>query len=695
MTTRTSKAILGTGAVLALAAAVLLASSCGGSSDSGGGTTPPPVKGVTISPSTATVSRGGTKQFTASVSGTTDQSVSWEVAGVRGGDSVHGRISLGGVYIAPTTVPSPATVSVTAVSLVDPTKKSTATVTVQAGSTVGVVISAGASPVVVPTFGSRAFTASVSGTANTAVTWQVNGVTGGAPATGTISADGTYYAPHSAPVSTAANNRDQTTDVIVTAVSQADTAASCSVIVLPVPPQQGRFPLPVPLGTSGGNVKDKSTKGSLTFCCSGTIGGLLSRGGRLFVLSNNHVLARSDLAAAGEGVVQPGLVDAGCSPSATSTVATLTQFFDLENGTAPKVDAAMAEIVSGAVEPLGTILQLGGTASGGQPTDGTPNPGPGVAPTIGREVAKSGSATGLTCGSIMAINVSASVEYQKGCNTGTTFTVSFARQIDIGGVGFSAQGDSGSLIVTQDTADPVGLLFSGSDTDTVANPVANVLSQLADPGTGELPVFVGDASVGAHPVAACSIPQPSALPAPGVYELAVESGAWQTAVNARDAHADELLALPGVLALGVGASYDSPGEPAVLIFVAGGYSRPQLPAELDGVRTRVIETDVAAKRGLLSTEESRVLGRSAAPERLASPISEAETERAIRVQEVREGGFMGRRGIQGVGVSSSLDAPGEAALMIFTIRGVEHDPIPAVVDGLRTRVRESNRFRAK
>jgi hypothetical protein len=32
--------------------------------------------------------------------------------------------------------------------------------------------------------------------------------------------------------------------------------------------------------------------------------------------------------------------------------------------------------------------------------------------------------------------------------------------------------------------------------------------------------------------------------------------------------------------------------------------------------------------------------------------------------------------------------------MIFTIRGVPHDPIPAVIDGLRTRVRESSRFRA-
>jgi hypothetical protein len=55
---------------------------------------------------------------------------------------------------------------------------------------------------------------------------------------------------------------------------------------------------------------------------------------------------------------------------------------------------------------------------------------------------------------------------------------------------------------------------------------------------------------------------------------------------------------------------------------------------------------------------------------------------------------MKQAGVQGVGVGSSVDSPGEAALMIFTIRGAPQDPIPAVIDGLRTRVRESTRFRA-
>jgi hypothetical protein len=47
-----------------------------------------------------------------------------------------------------------------------------------------------------------------------------------------------------------------------------------------------------------------------------------------------------------------------------------------------------------------------------------------------------------------------------------------------------------------------------------------------------------------------------------------------------------------------------------------------------------------------------------------------------------------------VGISSSVDSPGEAALMIFVIRGEAHDAIPPVIDGLRTRLRVSSRFRA-
>ncbi len=670
-----------------------LAASCGGSS--GGGTPPPPTQKVTITPKSATVSRGATQQFTAVVASATDQTVRWKVNGVTGGDSVHGLISLEGVYIAPAFVPSPAAVTISATALADPTKTGTATATVQSGSAVHVVMTASGTRVTVPTFGSYAFSAVVTGAANTAVTWKVNGVTGGSAATGTISQSGIFYAPHSVPVSIAANNEDQTTEVVVTAVSQADATASDSIIVVPTPPQASHFPAPVPLGTSGGNAQDSSTSGTNTFCCSGTIGSLVTRGGKLFILSNNHVMARSDLAAVGEAIIQPGLVDNNCQVAGTVTAANLFQYFNLENDPRPNVDAALAEIVPGAVDPLGTIVQLGGTANGNQPTDGTPNPGPGVAPTVGRQVAKSGSSTGLTCGTILSIHTSINVQYQKGCNTGTQYTCDFTNQIDIGDTGFSALGDSGSLIVTQDTADPVGLLFAGSSTDTLANPMSVIQQQLADKDTGEQFVFAGDASVGAHPVAACSIAMPTAARAFGLEGVVLSAEDRQAAADARDAHADELLARPEVLALGVGLSYDRLGKPAVLVFVGRGQPRENLPASVGGVRTRVVEVDSLRTRGLLTEAESMQAEEKAVPARFVYPISDAEVERARAVHGVRAAGLMKQRGVQGVGVSSSADAPGEAALIVFLIKGVPYDPIPSVIDGLRTRVRETSRFRGK
>src|SRR5437870_855137 len=78
---------------------------------------------VTISPATATLATLATQPFTATVSGTTNTAVSWQVNGVVGGNSSSGLISTTipgtsneALYLGPSAVPSPATVSVTAIS---------------------------------------------------------------------------------------------------------------------------------------------------------------------------------------------------------------------------------------------------------------------------------------------------------------------------------------------------------------------------------------------------------------------------------------------------------------------------------------------------------------------------------------------------------------------------------------------------
>lgn len=89
-------------------------------------------------------------------------------------------------------------------------------------------------------------------------------------------------------------------------------------------------------------------------------------------------------------------------------------------------------------------------------------------------VQKSGRTTGRTTGTIQTVNATVSVDYGAGCGT-----AKFVGQFIVTPGGFSAPGDSGSLILTNNTAKkPVGLLFAGSSTITVANRIADVLGAL-------------------------------------------------------------------------------------------------------------------------------------------------------------------------------------------------------------------------
>jgi hypothetical protein len=101
---------------------------CSGSSTT---QTPVPVS-ITISPTSATVVAGSTQQFMATVQNTSNTAVTWQVNGVTGGNATVGTISSAGLYTAPAVVPSPATVTVTAVSQADPTKAASAPVTITA-----------------------------------------------------------------------------------------------------------------------------------------------------------------------------------------------------------------------------------------------------------------------------------------------------------------------------------------------------------------------------------------------------------------------------------------------------------------------------------------------------------------------------------------------------------------------------------
>src|SRR5262249_16906030 len=78
---------------------------------------------VSVSPGTATLGAGKTQQFTATVTGNSNTSVTWSLS------PSTGTISTGGLYQAPASVASQQTVTVTATSVADATKSASATVT--------------------------------------------------------------------------------------------------------------------------------------------------------------------------------------------------------------------------------------------------------------------------------------------------------------------------------------------------------------------------------------------------------------------------------------------------------------------------------------------------------------------------------------------------------------------------------------
>ena len=217
--------------------------------------------------------------------------------------------------------------------------------------------------------------------------------------------------------------------------------------------RRSRFPRPVPIGVSGGQ-RDVT---------AGTIGARVSDGRRTFALSNNHVFANRNDASRGDNILQPGRVDGGTDPA--NSIGTLHDFKVLrfcKALTCPKnrIDAAIALTSS---DNLGTSTPPDGY---GEPRTETKTA------TLGQAVQKYGRTTGLTTGIVSGINATINVNY-------TTGTARFVDQILISDGRFSQGGDSGSLVVTQGSGKndrrPVGLLFAGSNTNTIANPIDLVL----------------------------------------------------------------------------------------------------------------------------------------------------------------------------------------------------------------------------
>jgi hypothetical protein len=215
-------------------------------------------------------------------------------------------------------------------------------------------------------------------------------------------------------------------------------------------------PRPVPIGVSIGHPQ----------VTAGTLGCRVLKNGVPYILSNNHVMANSDMAIFGDPILQPGDFDGGIVDR--DEIGSLTDWVEINfDGSANMVDAAIAECIKD--DEIGVLVH-NATAIG----YGTPNSQTTEA-YIGMPVQKVGRTTGHTTGKVTAIYATAQVTYDAGVAV-------FENQIIITGIRrrdrFSDGGDSGSLIVTNDEAcNPVGLLFAGGTFTTIANPIDDVLAE--------------------------------------------------------------------------------------------------------------------------------------------------------------------------------------------------------------------------
>ena len=330
-------------------------------------------------------------------------------------------------------------------------------------------------------------------------------------------------------------------------------------------------------GVSGGNVNDVSR----AFCCSGTLGALITDGNTQYILSNNHVLGRSDQAVPGDDVSQPGLIDNSCD------IATVVADY---TGAAPmgsNVDAAVAELRPGLMESSGFIEDIGVPSSTI------------VNPSVGLSVAKSGRTTGFTTGTISSINTSVNVQYQQGCGNGKKFTIAYTNQIVISGSSFSAGGDSGSLIVTNDSShNPVALLYAGSNTTTIANPIGEVLTKLGA-ALGRTFSFGGGrggrgggGGGGGGPKGPQGGGQQPFIRGLESLMPQLPQQAADRALIVLERHRANLMFQAGVMGAGIGASGRGDGEAAIVIYVnKDAATKPFLPDAIEEISVNVILTD--------------------------------------------------------------------------------------------------------
>lgn len=456
----------------------------------------------------------------------------------------------------------------------------------------------------------------------------------------------------------------------------------------------------VTLGASGSNDGDYDVyhaadgNSYIADCCGGTLGALVEdTTHNQYILSNNHVLAESDQGKIGDTIDQPGLIDGSCRPlsqpgSTVRPVGTLRYYVPLATAQT-NVDAALAAVAPGAVNPDGSILHLGAVGAGANASIGPAPPVAGTGETLnasnlnGIRVAKSGRTTGLTCSTIESIDLAVKVDYYKDCaETQPYYTKTYTGQIGIAGNSFSDSGDSGSLIVDASSSQPVGLFYAGgtdgnSNGLSIANPIADVLNELGAQAGSKLSI------VGAKtPHAATCLNYDNNAEAAALPDLspAAETQAQSAAQNAASLVNREA----GILGVAPSKSADSPGEAAVIVYIDKTRPDATVPQTISGVRTVVALTDAAS---VANGSAPKAPVNTAGIQLSAAALAKAA---AVGHQYVQQ--LFADPAVFGVGVAQSRDNPQEAALLVLADLNKTLKAMPATLGGLRVRYMPLHRF---
>ncbi len=711
-----SRSQLALNRIAALAAPLLLiVVGCGGVASK---YVPSPVNAIfSVTPSSRTINTNSQIQMKALTPSGAPTAVKWSVIGGENDPALgQGAIDANGNYTPPSALTHDSIqVEIQAQLRSDPTRTATEVIEVRPGflqllTPENSTLAAGSSVEV---------TAQLSEVGGGSVTWQLSSTASGArrlgSAYGAFSQENCQHSPrdytvctavYTAPVTLPASSKEV---YIIATVSGDDGVPSAAGSRLPLHilftgPGMSSTPLTnqsvqtslVQLGSSGGNNNDADSSGTtagefINDCCGGTLGALLrDEDGGQYILSNNHVLAESDQAKIGDTIVQPALIDRNCDQNAGRPVASLRYVVPLAT-TETNVDAALAEVDTGTVDPSGAILEFGSPGAGPNGTIGAAAPAAGLGEPLTPElfapgsspllVAKSGRTTGLTCSTIDAIDLSVEVDYYKDCaETQPYYRKTFANQLGISGDGFSDSGDSGALVVDAANAEPLGLYFAGGTDDrgdgfSVATPIQEVLGELDTEADHQFSI------VGAAEHAVSCLDYDGKAPAPPPVPNALRRKAEAAIRRNAPTLIDPAL---GILDVAAGASSDSPGDPAVIVYVDKAKENVTVPQTLGGIRTEVVPTDQSSLNAGTAPKSIQPGSGIHLPAEILESAQEVQHSYAARL--------LADPAIFGVGVTQSRDNPSQAALLVLVDISRTPRSTPAVIGGLRTRYLYLNRF---